>query len=223
MPPLTACVTCQFLQKKSWSQWSCQWKQSVTRSSQTARCLSSPSSSSSSCWSFFCSIDLLGKLHLGRLPIFCFFITAPGLLLFWKAVCVCIYGCCPFFRLSSGSSKMEAFFFLRGTCHATCAVAAARSRRASSVLPSSAPRTAASQHPQHPSTQSILAAKRWRDGRKMLPFTWWVQTHHYLWLCGIFSSRWTLNREWWMDGWTIKKRPTANYGCNIVQAHAGDI
>lgn len=104
---------------------------------QTSRCLSFP----------FCSplfpinqcvewVSGRKKLHLGKLPIFFFFF------LFLRPLC-CYFGICVYvwllpFRLSSGCPRWR----LACTCHATCAVAAARSRRAASALPS-APRTAA--------------------------------------------------------------------------------
>lgn len=111
-------------------------------------------------------------------------IAEPGLLLLWSQ---CVYGCCPF---ASARDAQDGGFAC--TCHATCAVAAARSRGAS-VLPS-APRTAAPRLalPTAAATSRHASARgggggdkcsRSRDGRKRLAI--------YGRVCVAFSGRWT--------------------------------
>ena len=79
-------------------------------------------------------------------------------------VCVCVSVCIWLlpFRLSSGCPRWR----LACTCHATCAVAAAQSRRASSVLPSASASASASaalpaSSTQPPSSSLHPAAQRW--------------------------------------------------------------
>lgn len=82
-------------------------------------------------------------------------IPTAALLLFWGGICV--RGCCPF-RLGSGCPRWR----LACTWHATCAVAAARSRSAASAPPR--------QHQGQPlpaSTSSVVSAAAdvtWRGG-----------------------------------------------------------